>query len=162
MWRLISCLIVAAGCGRIGFGGDGVVGDDDGDRYQLTLTRVTRDEAAAACAAAGAHLATIADADENARVFAIAATIPIEPGDTTKNHRKLMWLDGVASAQVGDPASWAWDTGEPMTYANWRSAPPEPSNDAAEHCMIMLGADGGAWDNRSCTEEQFAYLCERD
>lgn len=155
-------MLVLVGCGRLGFDpAPRPAAVDCGDNpaghcYALEVTLKTWDAARESCESMvpAAHLATIEDAAENLDAFAYARTVPFDPAETT-NHRSIMWLGGNDFAVTTD---WVWLTGEPMDYANWRAGEPSMED---EHCLIMLGAEGGLWDNRPCTEE-FAYLCERD
>ena len=152
----IAVILAMLGCGRVGFDviDTSCVG---GHCYFLFDTPVLWTQARDACTALGptTHLVTIADGAENQGAFRFAATIPFDPMMTT-NHRSIMWLGGEDPTMT---MSWSWITTEPFGYTNWRAGEPSSSN---EHCLIMLGAETGLWDNRSCTALPFAYLCEQE
>lgn len=159
LWA-VAVAVSSAACGRVGFGDDvtPTCAEAEADEacLELVMQLVTWDQARAACAAMpNTHLATIRGDAENARVAELAATIPYEPSQTNTNQRQRMWVGGNAPVDI---AQWTWTSGEPFDWWNWRAGEPSPN----EYCLIVLGSQAGAWDNRPCTEPYEAYLCERN
>ncbi len=115
------------------------------------------DGAQQACQQRGAHLATIASAEENA----IARKLV--------NNSK--WIGGLEDVDAMMPGTgeYAWLTQEPFDYTNW--APKEPNRMAYhceggsfnsqcyEHCISLLG--DGTWADRRCDMAD-GYVCEWD
>jgi hypothetical protein len=104
--------------------------------------------AAAACAAAGAHLATVANAEEQSVVAAAAVA-------SGKDH----WIG--LSRKAGTPVaktSFAWVTGEPLSYDAW--APMDPNVPSTAGACARVRIDGLWWD-LECTMAHGA-ICERD
>jgi len=123
----------------------------------LMLGSATWQEAVSACEQLDppTHLATITSPDDNLDAAALAATIPFTSQDT--NQRQRMWIGGNSLASVG---VWEWITGESFGYVNWRVG--QPGSPTTERCLILLGSQDGLWDDRPCTYEYEAFLCERD
>ena len=144
-------LFVVSGCGRFAF-----QPDDCTDCFSLMVQPATWDQARTACRDRGptSQLATIASSSENAAAATLAATIPFSAADTNTNQRQRMWIGGNS---LGDSGAWAWDSGEPFDFTNWRAGEPDQ---VSEHCLIMLGSQDGIWDNRACETSFEAFLCE--
>src|SRR5262245_35929717 len=114
MRGLVACGVIAAGCGRIGFGDDATptcqeAGVDE-PCLQLVIESATWDQARVACAAIpDMHLATIRAPGENERVAELAAMVPFDPAtQPSTNQRQRMWVGGNAPVDIAD---WAWVTG---------------------------------------------------
>lgn len=168
MWWWLYSILIATGCGRIGF--DAEAGDaidcTDPNSAQHCYTpfldeTVVWQVARTACASLGptTHLVTINGAGENEVVARFAAMVAFNPNETNTNQRQLLWVGGTDLGSVG---TWRWITGEPFGFMNWRAG--EPSNPGVEDCLIVLGAQNGLWDNRSCEDQgdRYAFLCERE
>jgi len=153
--------IAIAGCGRIDFESsarpDCTVAGPGEPCMSLMLGDVSWQDAVTACEQLDppAHLATITNTDDNLAAAALAARIPFESEDT--NQRQRMWIGGNSLAAVG---IWKWITEEPFGYTNWRVG--QPGSPTTERCLVLLGSQGGLWDDRPCAYEYEAYLCERD
>lgn len=94
-----------------------------------------------ACTAAGAHLATITSAEEQAFV---------EPLVTGSDR----WIG--LSRQNSEP--WGdWVTGEPYSYTNWNNGEP---NESSTSCARVRASDG-RWADRACNNS-YGGLCERE
>lgn len=110
-----------------------------------------------ACEQRGAHLATIASAEENA----IARKLV--------NNSK--WIGGYedVAANVQGTGDYAWITQEPFDYTNW--GPKEPNRltyhcegggfnaNCYEHCIALMG--DGTWADHRCDMSD-GYVCEWD
>jgi len=110
-----------------------------------------------ACKQRGAHLATIASADENkiARMFV--------------NDGK--WIGGFEDVALMSPGTGAygWISGEPFSYTNWAQGEPNRleyhcnggnfNAQCYEHCITILG--DGTWADRHCDVSD-GYVCEWD
>ena len=130
----------------------------NGHTYTLFNGRASSWEAARKyCESLGGHLATIANAEENAFLY-----------DYMRNsgYSNAYW--GLTDREK--EGVWEWCTGEPVTYTNW--APNEPSNtNMIEHYgMFWSGTEPGYWndgefgydvyngEDHSC----YAFICEWD
>jgi cysteine-rich repeat protein len=110
-----------------------------GHAYRAFMRRTGWPDARKSCEAAGAHLATIADADEQAFVARLARTD--------------LWLGGID----GGSGRFEWVTGEPATFMPF--GPLEPDEPARPR-HILLGGDG-VWHDRD-PGDQNRFLCEID
>jgi cysteine-rich repeat protein len=109
--------------------------------YRVDLHAVSWSAARAACAAAGAHLATIADADEESFVAALA------PED--------MWIGATDQAAEG---RFDWVTGEPFSFTHF--APGEPDDRRhTDNCITLAGDE--LWHDRNCDLVR-GFVCEID
>jgi len=126
---------------------DGVLDAATGHCYSTLSDARTRPDAEAACAGAGAHLATIADDAE----WATVAPLWTDPFPAT-------WL-GLTRA-VDGMNLWGWETGAAydVAVARWNSGEPNDSG-GTEDCVEAYGADG-RWNDVACTQTRPA-LCER-
>jgi cysteine-rich repeat protein len=109
--------------------------------YRVDLHAVTWAAARSACVAAGAHLATIADADEQSFVAALAA--------------EDMWIGATDEGREG---RFEWVTGEPFSFS--RFAPGEPDDRAHTDNCITLASDE-LWHDRNCGLVR-GFVCEMD
>jgi cysteine-rich repeat protein len=107
-----------------------------------------------ACQQRGAHLATIASAEENA----IARKL-------VNNSKWIGGLEDVSAMSQGT-GQYAWLTAEPFDYSNWQQGEPNqmefhcPNNfneHCYEHCISLLG--DGTWADRRCDMSD-GYVCE--
>lgn len=160
----MACALAA--CGRLGFDSAGVGSDGgadggapvvctDGDRrvvfdnhcyFSFDLVRNATD-AKAICADAGAHLATIANVDENDAVLSLYA------GGANQ------WI---GLTDEGREGSFIWRDGSPFNYMNWSDNEPNNMGDMEaeeENCVEM--AVSGRWNDRGC-DADIHFVCERD
>ena len=135
--------------------GDARVADGmTGNCYLRFNDIVTWTIASARCQAAGAHLVSIATAEEDA----VVAQVAPDAGGLAPD----AWIGANDIAAEG---TWAWEvTAEPFVFEHWRDG--EPNNTAAadptgEDCAVFEG-DSLEWDDRSCTMLSFAFICERE
>jgi cysteine-rich repeat protein len=111
----------------------------DNHAYRIFFQPLDWDAAAAACAAAGAHLVTVGDRDEQAFVSPQAQVLLWIGGNDRKARRQFQWVGG-----------------QPFAFAAF--APGEP--DGAEAECVALGVDG-LWHDRPCSERS-PFMCEVD
>jgi hypothetical protein len=107
-----------------------------------------------ACAALGAHLATLTSAAEQTTA---AALLPTE--------ERWIGLRRPVGSTISD-ASYAWETGEPRGFANWAASRNEPDGSCptcnggvTAECGRLLAT--GEWADDACTVQHPA-ICERD
>jgi cysteine-rich repeat protein len=110
-----------------------------GHLYRHFPVPQTWDRAAATCAAAHGHLATVADGDEQGFLGALSETA-FWLGATDRGHRKRF----------------EWTTGEPAAFRAF--APGEPDDEAAEACLLN---DNRLWHDRPCAQTN-RFVCEID
>ena len=109
-------------------------------------------DAEADCVAMGGHLATIANAQENATVAALVASTPSA---------------FLGASDVVTENTFQWTDGSALTYTNWRSGEPNNGGTGAtyqEDCVVIQGLLGGVWDDRPCAPPpagagSYAYVC---
>ena len=119
-----------------------------GHCYFPTAGATTWSNTSAACASAGAHLATVASAEEQAVVTGAA-----------KRAAADLWIG--LSRKGGTPvakSSFRWVTGEPVVFEAW--APADPNVAAAAGACVRVKSDGLWWD-LDCTTP-FGGVCERE
>jgi hypothetical protein len=132
---------------------------------------ITWDDANSRANAAGGHLATITNADENQFVYDLIASDDrywtIDP--SFPNNGVGPWIGGY---KPGGPesADWAWVTGEPFSYTNW--APGQPDNYKNIEDKLFFYAVGAekasAWDDSAAGDYssrppvQKSYIVEWD
>jgi cysteine-rich repeat protein len=109
--------------------------------YRLHLTPQRWEQAAATCRAAGGHLATITDVEEQSFVAAQAAV--------------GFWIGGHDSKREG---AFEWSTGEPFTFR--RFAPGEPDDEWDTDDCVFFGPDE-LWHDRVC-DLRNPFMCEID
>lgn len=128
------------------------INPDDDTCYLLFSSVITWQAAQAACLAAGATLAVVDNAAEQALVGGLAGSFPAGAPD--------LWLG--ATDEVSESV-FVWVDGNAMTFQNWRSG--EPNNDGPgsdpENCLVIEGDTAQrTWDDRSCLVAA-PYICER-
>ncbi len=121
-------------CERAGW----LLRSDDNHAYRAFYKLVTWDQAAAACAAVGGHLATITSDKEKDFVAAFSGSL---------------WLGAHDKDQDG---VFAWTTGEPFAYHNF--APNEPDN-AIKGVDCIAVTNDRLWRDRGCSDI-YGFLCE--
>lgn len=139
----LSAVAPPEGCPPSSIPGYTYAGTYGGSTYFVSNFGTNGTGAIAAAAATGGHLATIADAGENAFVANIAG--------------------GIAWIGINDQAAegnFVWGNGEPVTYTNWY--PGEPSDYfGAEDWTIINWYPGGTWnDFNNLTEYSFPLVLE--
>jgi hypothetical protein len=86
------------------------VADGGNGHWYATADAPTGDDAIALAASLGGHLATVADAAENAHIKSLYLA----------TGKQWAWLGlRQRSGQTTPSAGWYWITGEPSTYLNW-------------------------------------------
>jgi hypothetical protein len=88
------------------------------------------------------RLVSITSADENAFV------------DSLRDEGSLRAWIGLRDPDGTGPASWAWTTGEAVSYFNWVEG--EPNNPATEFWVEIFG--GGGWNNNTIQDFTFPTL----
>jgi hypothetical protein len=124
-----------------------VVDTDTGHCYVAYRALVTWAVARETCQNMGGHLAVITSPAENELIQGLTAEVD-------------NWIGGNDIAVEG---AWVWLNGEPLIYTNWRTGEPNNSSSTdpnGEDCMIIEGARGGSWDDRSCLRT-YGAICER-
>lgn len=96
------------------------------------------------CRGMGAHLVTISSEDENRFVYSISP---------------FAWMGASDEKEEG---SWAWITGEPLTYANWAEG--EPDNCGQPDCRpehyLTFSETPLQWNDVPASE--LPFICEWD
>ncbi len=122
--------------------------------YMYFASALTWDDAQAACAELGGHLAAITSLRENELA---SRALPSEPP------LQDVWIG--ASDQDSGERNFTWVSGEPFDFTHWRRGEPNDGGDNGEDCALMEGdnnvpGEGCLWDDRPCDNPR-AYLCER-
>jgi hypothetical protein len=159
MQGLALALVVACGCGRIGFGDEPCelpatgcavgIAFECGTSCYVTCreTRLTWDAALEYCRAWGGELVTIDSADENA---CVAAQIP----ETTA------W-SGLHEPVAG---TWVWSSGSPAPYRFWEVTQPDGlgyfGGTVAVDCARINNDSDNSWLDEPCGDD-YHFLCER-
>lgn len=113
--------------------------------YRVIVGDYSWTEADAWCREQGGHLAVITSEEEQRRVEAAV--------EAAGNTLHVLWL-GASDLSTAD-GSFAWITGEAMTYTNW--APGEPSGtDGAEHYLVMYRSEN-SWKWNDVPDEIAMY-----
>ena len=102
------------------------------------------------------HLATISDASEGAFVRGI---------DPSFHGGWLGGFQDTSAPGYSEPGGgWAWITGEPFTYTNWRTSTGEPNNGSALGENVLEMTDTGDWNDAADTASIFnpGYVIEFD
>jgi serine/threonine-protein kinase len=115
------------------------VREETGHAYRLFGARVSWAEAARACAARGAHLVTITDAEEQAFVAALTTL--------------AAWI---GATEPSPAEGLRWVTGEPFAYR--RFSPGDPDRYDGGGCVVLRPDD--LWYDRNCHTLPYAYVCE--
>nr|BAO49753.1 C-type lectin [Ruditapes philippinarum] len=106
------------------------------------------DGANVACEAKGAALAEIYDVDTNTFIIA----------EAQKRTDRYFWIGASDKAEEG---VYAWNSGAPWNFTNWRSNQPDDSNNN-EDCIHLYWRDWGiGWNDWICTNIG-AYLCQTE
>lgn len=104
----------------------------NGHRYTKITDNASWVDSEQLATSLGGHLATINDASENEWVYSTFLPYNFD----------WMWI-GLYEVDYNQ-RTWAWSSGEPLTYLNW--APGEPSGPGAEHWVAMEGPS--YWDGQ--------------
>lgn len=97
------------------------------------------------CTSAGARPVDIHSVEENEFVFSLLFIMT-----------RRAWI-----GLIQTESAFAWESGQPLTYANWEAGEPESST-----CVAMRGPRSdleqhGRWDSTSCSDENKEIICER-
>lgn len=134
----------ANSCCSSGYAGDipGFVymGGYGGSNYYCTTSPFTWDEGSSICQSNGGHLATINEAGEN-QFLANVLTI------------QSAYI-GLNDAQ--QEGTFAWQSGEPVSYTNWYPGQPNNFNGAQDHCEML---SNGQW-NDQYYYKKLECICE--
>ena len=129
--------------------------------YLVVRDLSTYADAQARCTGLGAHLATIANEDENGFVWGL---------DTNEHWIGTSDNKGPKEAGAG---TYTWVTGEPFNYTAWSAGQPNASKttcgetsgggDCYEHCGFQWtgGEHDGQWNDRYCLHT-IESICEWD
>ena len=143
-------------------GADGAVAERDarapdpcrsGERAALgacyfVAQRANFDGATVACAEAGAHLVSIASAQENGLVAAIA-----DGGDS--------WIGFRSPGPSGnDAAAFRWIDGTPVTFLGFAATEPNEDTTCIAYGRGIADPTSTGWFTRPCTE-LYPAICER-
>lgn len=125
-----------------------------GHCYFALTSALSWDDAKTACAATGAHLATLTTQSEENIAEAL-----------DKTDERWIGLRRPTGSAVAD-ASYVWVTSEPRSFADWVAAKSEPdgscptcSNNSQAECARVLTS--GGWADDACSVKHSA-LCERE
>jgi len=144
MKRMVFVVLLVAMMGSTVFAYDWIVNPANGHRYTLVSAGYDWNEAESNSVALGGHLVTINDADENEWV------------KTSFGEFDFMWI-GLYEVDY-NARTWAWISGEPVTFSNWAEG--EPSGPGWEHWVAMMGPSfhDGQWADLTRTwEPSFGY-----
>ena len=122
----------------------------DGQEYTLYNYPTSYHMAELICERLGGHLATIADADENAAVFSMISSV-----STSTTH---YWVNGSDEQSEG---TWKYTNGEALAYTNWDSSQPDNANGTEHYIELSSARDGGKWNDLPCTYSTITgFVCE--
>jgi hypothetical protein len=130
-------------------GGDNRGTDAAGTCFVYFAAPRTRAAAQADCAANGANLAKISNAEQNALVASLAGS-------------------GVAFLGATDAAAegtYLWPDLTPLTFTNYRAGEPNNGGGAYQEDCLVLEAATGTWDDRPCAPPPvnsgaYPYVCQ--
>lgn len=109
-------------------------------------SKLTWDEAEAACVKEGGHLASIASEPENAAARAAA---------TAACGGLSAWIGLTDGAKEG---MFTWSSGEPVTFTRWKTG--EPSDVGGSENYVEMYSEG-SWNDRNTTDGSMScYVCE--
>jgi hypothetical protein len=112
-----------------------------GKTYRFCNTRITRDQAVAACATDGSQLVKVETSTESSWIVA-----------NTSGLERWSGLNDLAVE-----GTWRWQDGTLLgSYRNWSGA--EPNGGTAESCMMIWPS--GLWNDLNCTWD-VQFLCEK-
>jgi hypothetical protein len=113
-----------------------------GHAYRVVHGRFTWAAARDVCARWGAHLATIADAEEQAFVAGLVS--------------RYVWL-GATDAEV--EGRFVWTTGEPWSYTAFAAGQPNDRGGGRAQDCLSMGLNH-RWHDWDCAAPGYAALCE--
>ena len=121
-------------------------------RYEVFDQEMTWSDAERACEAAGGHLVSITDAEEQKFVESLLE----------KAGMQHYWIGMYSNLNT-----YKWITGESNDYTNWNTGEPNgiSSEQAKEYCGEMLNTSGskGLWNDLSNSpQEKVGVICEYD
>ena len=111
------------------------------------------EEAEQYCESLGGHLATITSEEENDYIFQL-----VRDADFTSAYF------GLTDRDV--EGTWAWITGEPVSYTNWHPGEPNDENSTEDYAMYYFKFDDGTWNDGDfggkTDKGGIAFICEWD
>lgn len=133
-------------------GGDAAMRSPTGACFFLFNQQVTYVDAQAGCAASGAHLAIL----RNAQDAQVAQTL------VGANTAFLGLTDQILEG------TFVWSDGSSLIYTDWYAGEPNDGGGVyPEDCAVISGARTGQWDDRPCEPITdvggglYSYLCQR-
>lgn len=125
-----------------------LINPTNGHQYQRFDALSSWPSARLSCEGKGAHLATLANAEEDNWVWRKLAANAIN---------KRPWLGGTDELIEGD---WRWVTGEPWGYSHW--SPGEPNNDGPQNYLNYSYLVDSSWDDVYPQGDAggYPYICE--
>jgi hypothetical protein len=115
---------------------------EGGHYYELVSSQLTWASAQSAAEVQHAHLATIADASENAFVKALAGG-------------SVVWIGASDDANDLD-AQFLWVTGESFTYTNFATGEPDDDAGITGNGEVLVMLSDGTWDDTNPALDTFA------
>ncbi len=123
---------------------------EDGSCYEVVLDNLDFNEAEAACVLLGSHLVTISSEEENTLVRSLVSA------GCGEGHTALIGFNDRESE-----GTFAWTSGEPVTYTNWDTAAGEPVGGHNKVDATWMQADG-TWSNHDFDSGGAGcYVCEQ-
>jgi hypothetical protein len=125
---------------------------------------LTFDEALAAAAQAGGHLATITSAAEATFVFALADRSDCWVLDPASGSWDGPWIGGHQNTGAQAPADgWDWNELEPFAFTDWSPGQPDDDGGSGADRLHLGGATTGRsaqWGDRPAAHRLPAYVIE--
>lgn len=126
-----------------------------GHTYKLFEDKMSWANAQTYCKEAGGHLATIGSAEEDAFLFSLVQESGLQGQSRYNVYFGLQRVSGT---------TFAWITGEPVTYLNWNTG--EPNGSSSEPYGMYYNPNGrwndGGGNTLSASSNNCRFLCEWD
>jgi hypothetical protein len=122
----------------------------NGHYYLVRAGGTSWTDADRAARALGGHLVTLNSAEENAFVYALLGA-----------GSKGACIGAVQAPGSAEPAGgWGWVTGEPWSYANWRSSQPDNSGGNQDVAHFSENDTAGTWGDEERGTQVNGYVVE--